>query len=110
MYPDWVVSDGGLEAGGWLCLFIKTNIYFGFFTTLVSTELAPCLSQFCPHANRGFLSFQSKLSGREAIGHVLAGGKNTEPGTQGGSSKIGCQMESGVTLTPLVGCRRNWTS
>lgn len=37
-------GDGGLEAGGWLCfwfffLVIRTNIYFGFFTTLVGTEL-----------------------------------------------------------------------
>ena len=101
MHPVWVIGggDGGLEAGGWLCccwffffLVIRTNIYFGFFTMLVSTELAPSLSQFCPHVNRGFLSFSKRdfrlgryrprFSGREGRGDGRAEGDRMPDGVQ----------------------------
>lgn len=44
-----------------LALFCsRTNIDFGFFATLVSTELALCLSQFCPRITQGSLSFSKQ--------------------------------------------------
>lgn len=90
-------------------LVIRTNIYFGFFTTLVSTELAPCLSQFCPHVNWGFLSFSKRDFRLGRYRPRFSGREGRGAGETGGQSEIGRQMESGVILTPLVGRRQTWT-
>lgn len=106
LHPVWVIGggDGGLEAGGWLFFFFgyQDEYLFWLFHTLVSTELALCLSQFCPHVNRGFLSF-SKRDFR--LGRYRPRFSGREAGETGGPSEIGRQMESGVILTPLVGRR-----
>jgi hypothetical protein len=96
----WVIGDEVWKLRLAL-VFIAKNIYFGFFSSLVSTELAQCLSQFSLCVNQGFLSF-SKQDFRTGSYRPRFSDRRLEIpefGRPVGLKEIAFEMEPDVILT-----------